>query len=65
MGRWKGIEKPTDLFPLLYIMVLIQSFKRKKNYCEQLVAEPEISNSNSALQVLKKHFAASYTNRWA
>ena len=54
MGRWKGIEKPTDLFPLLYIMVLIQSFKRKKkNYREQLVAEPEISNSNSALQVLK------------
>ena len=27
--------------------------KKKKNYREQLVAEPEISNSNSALQVLK------------
>lgn len=27
--------------------------QKKKNYCEQLVAEPEISNSNSALQVLK------------
>ena len=26
----QGIEKPTGFFPLLYIMVLIQSFKRKK-----------------------------------
>lgn len=66
LGRWKGTGKPTDLFALLYMMALIQSFKRKnKSYREQLVAEPEISDSNSALQVLKSTYAASYTIRWA
>ena len=66
LGRWKGTGKPTDLFALMYIMALKQSFKRKnKNYHEQLVAKPEISDSNSALQVLKSTYAASYTIRWA